>query len=128
MERDPSSISSFLGLPFGLPLIVTRSGIMQIFLIMVFAINVRSAWRRSLPSRSLSIPPYISRAQCPMIVAMFSDRPCETGLGGCFTISCVCANYIWQGYVFMFLLALGSYVLPQGPRQPDVPAITRRGD
>ena len=39
-----------------------------------------------------------------MIVAMFSDQPCETGLGGCFTISCVCANYIWQGYVFMFFV------------------------
>jgi len=43
---------------------------------------------------------------------MFSDQPCETGLGGCFTISCVCANYIWQGYVFMFCaFALGTYSL-----------------
>ncbi|EOD20078.1 hypothetical protein EMIHUDRAFT_364988 [Emiliania huxleyi CCMP1516] len=48
VERDPSSISSFLGLPFGLPLIVTRSGAMQIFLILIFAINVRSAWRPAL--------------------------------------------------------------------------------
>ena len=57
VERDPSSITSFFGLPFGLPLVVSKSGLMQVFLIMIFGINVRSAWRRSLPSRSLSIPP-----------------------------------------------------------------------
>jgi len=58
VERAPSSITSFFGLPFGLPLVVSKSGLMQVFLIMIFAINVRSAWRRSLPSRSCLIPPY----------------------------------------------------------------------
>ena len=31
-------------------------------------------------------------------------HPCVTALGGCSTISCVCANYYFQGYVFMFVL------------------------
>lgn len=41
-----------------------------------------------------------------------TDSPCETPLGACNTISCVCGNYVWKGYVFMFFcLALGSYRL-----------------
>ena len=31
------------------------------------------------------------------------DHPCATGLGQCTTISCICGNTYFQGYVFMFV-------------------------
>ena len=40
------------------------------------------------------------------------DDICKTALGYCSTISCVCGNVIWHGYVFMFItLVLAPIVL-----------------
>lgn len=40
------------------------------------------------------------------------DLPCSGPMGACNTISCVCGNYVFQGYVFMFcMLSLGSYTI-----------------
>ena len=40
--------------------------------------------------------------------------PCETGVGRCKTISCVCGNVFFEGYVFMFCcLSMTSVILVQ---------------
>ena len=40
-----------------------------------------------------------------LLLLDFANQPdsCTTPLGYCATISCVCGNIIWQGYVFMFV-------------------------
>ena len=73
----------------GLPIELTRTGMVNVFLVMLIAINM------------------------PFFLAMLSSTPCETALGGCNSISCVCANYLLPfGYVFMFVCILyGSLLL-----------------
>ena len=73
----------------GLPIELTRTGMVNVFLVMLIAINM------------------------PFFLAMLSSTPCETALGGCNSISCVCANYLLPfGYVFMFVCLLyGSLLL-----------------
>ena len=67
----------------GLPIELTRTGMVNVFLVMLIAINM------------------------PFFLAMLSSTPCETALGGCNSISCVCANYLLPfGYVFMFVCLL----------------------
>lgn len=49
---------------------------------------------------------------------------CKTPIGYCASISCVCGNVLWQGYVFMFVtLALGPTLLIIGVVQGTQPRL-----
>ena len=51
-----------------------------------------------------------------IVIFLIEDNGvCETPIGYCASISCVCGNVLWQGYVFMFVtLSLGPVLLMIG--------------
>ena len=47
----------------------------------------------------------------PTFYLLLASRyPCATGLGGCGSISCVCGNYLTQGYAWMITTLFGGVV------------------
>ena len=47
----------------------------------------------------------------PFFLAMHSSTPCETAIGGCNTISCVCANYLLATLFMLFVCLLYTSLL-----------------
>ncbi len=53
--------------------------------------------------RGLVVPVVLCALLAGVLLDFAGREICSTPLGYCSTISCVCSNEIWQGYVFMFV-------------------------
>jgi len=69
----------------------------------------------TLIKRAMLIPLTLLLILGMVIIGMAGRELCKTPLGYCPTISCICGNAIWQGYVFMFVtLSTSSLLLIMG--------------
>lgn len=58
---------------------------------------------------------------------LMEENVCDTPIGYCSSISCVCGNVLWQGYVFMFVtLSLGPALLMIGITDVSQPRLCCR--